>query len=100
MIHELVVSGLKSTQNIEESLRRHIHNLLETAPSDASASAKLRKVKKGYEGLIEIFSSQGKFIAQGVSENIPELVKALTKQLHSQFKDWRGNRFQKVVTPS
>jgi len=94
MIHELVVSGLKSTQNIEEALRRHIQSLLETAPSDASASAKVKKVKKGYEGLIEIFSSQGKFIAQGVHSSIPELVKTLTKQLHSQFKDWRGYRFQ------
>ena len=94
MIYELIVKGLKSTQKVEESLRERIQTLLESAPSDASASAKMSKVKRGYEGIIEIFSSQGKFVAGAVGENMNDVLLAMTKQIHKQFKDWRGYRFQ------
>jgi hypothetical protein len=94
MIYELVFKGLKSTQGIEDKLRRHIQGLLESAPSDSSASAKLVKGRKGYEGLIEIFSTQGKFVAEAVGSNVTDLVKTLTHQLHDQIKKWRGYRFQ------
>jgi hypothetical protein len=94
MIYELIFKGLKSTQNIEDAVRRRINNLLESAPSDASASAKVKKGAKGYEGLIEIFSSQGKFVAEAVGSNINDLVHSLTREIQKQFKEWRGYRFQ------
>jgi len=94
MIYELIFKGLESTKNIEEGVRRRIHNLLEHAPSDASASAELKKSHKGYEGLIEIFSSQGKFVAEAVGSNVNDLIHSLTQQMQKQFKEWRGYRFQ------
>jgi len=94
MIYELIFKGLKSTKNIEEGVRRRIHNLLESAPSDASASAELKKSHKGYEGLIEIFSSQGKFVAKAVGSNVNDLIHSLSHDLHKQIKEWRGYRFQ------
>ncbi len=93
MIHELVVNGLKTTQAFEEALREKVQSLLESAPSDATASAVLRKCEAGYEGLIQIFSSQGKFVAKSVSQNFNDLVQTLSKELHQQFKVWRGYRF-------
>jgi hypothetical protein len=94
MIYELVVNGLKSTQKVEENLRNRIQALLESAPSDASASAKFKKAKRGYEGLIEIFSSQGKFVAEAVGGNLNEVIHNISGQILKQIKDWRGYRFQ------
>jgi hypothetical protein len=94
MIYELLVKGLKSTHSLEEALKTKINNILEIAPSDASASAELRKVKKGYEGVLNIFSSQGKFIAQAVGDNLNDLVHNLSHQINKQIKDWRVCRFQ------
>jgi hypothetical protein len=94
MIYELIFKGLKSTKSLEEGIRRRIHNLLESAPSDASASAEVKKSHKGYEGLIEIFSSQGKFVAEAVGSNMNDLVHSLTSQIQKQIKEWRGYRFQ------
>ncbi len=94
MIYELIFKGLKSTKNIEDGIRRRIHNLLESAPSDASASAEVKKSAKGYEGLIEIFSSQGKFVAEAVGANVNDLIHSLTHEIQKQIKEWRGYRFQ------
>ncbi len=66
--------------------------LLEKAPSDASLKSQVSKIKKGYEGVIEIFSSQRKFLASAICTDPNELASELVNQIHSQILKWRNDR--------
>lgn len=94
MIHEIIISGLRHTQSFEQACRTRILNLLEVSPSDASATAELKRGHKGYEGFIRIMSSQGSFFAKAVGKNVNELMKELVRDIHAQIDRWHGVRFQ------
>ncbi|MDZ4678537.1 MAG: hypothetical protein SGI74_13650 [Oligoflexia bacterium] len=91
MIYELVIDGFNE-DDFKKNYERHLDDLLESAPSDASASSKISKIKKGYEGIIDICSSQGHFVAKAICKEPQEVVLALFGQIQSQLRDWQNNR--------
>ncbi len=92
MIYELTLEGQPSLKNYRELLEREIEDVLETAPSDAGASAIFKEVLRGYEGALQIVSSQGRFVAEAVNTNIKDLIQSLHEQISNQLQGWRGVR--------
>ena len=72
--------------------KEKLSNLLDKAPSDASLFAQVSKIKKGYEGAIEIISSQRKFLARAIRLDPNELAFELIEQIYSQILKWRNDR--------
>lgn len=66
--------------------------LLDKAPSDSSISSQFSKIKKGYEGAIEIISSRRRFLASAFHKDPQELVLELVEDIHSQILKWRNDR--------
>ncbi len=92
MTYDLTFKGMHSNEALEENLAHQIDDLLEKAPSDSSAYSFISKVKKVYCGILDIFSSQGHFVAKAVGRDINELTKSLFQQLYKQLKVWRIDR--------
>jgi hypothetical protein len=97
MIQELVFEDA-SFFNFEPSLRQRfesqLESLLESAPSDANSFLSLKPVRQGYEGMMKIVSSQGRFVAEAVCGNMNDLMGTLARQINDQLREWRGLRFR------
>ncbi len=67
--------------------------LLDKAPSDSTLKHQFSKMKKGYEGVIEIISSQGKFLARAIHHDPQQLAIGLVEDVYGQILSWRNRRF-------
>ena len=79
-------------KNFRELFSERLNDLLEKAPSDASLSTQISKLKKGYEGMIEIISSRTKFLANSIKNDPDELAFDLIDQIYKQILKWRDER--------
>lgn len=90
---ELIAGGNEDVDSEFKNLYKDkLNYLLEKAPSDASLFAQFSKIKKGYEGAIEIISSQRKFLARAIRMDPNELAFDLIDQIYSQILKWRNDR--------
>ena len=78
--------------DFRQAFKEKLHVLVEKAPSDASISSRISKVKKIYDGTIEVISSQGKFIAKAFGHDPNRLVLELIDQIQIQILNWRNQR--------
>ena len=93
MNYELTLNTFEREEAFKENLKDKIDHLLEVAPSDANATSEITKTKTGYLGVLQIFSSQGKFVAETTGRNLDRLVKTLFRLMYRQMKKWRNCRF-------
>ena len=93
MKYELTLNDFEREEDFKKVLKDKIDRLLEVAPSDANATSEITKIKTGYLGVLQIFSSQGKFVAETTGRNLDDLVKSLFQLMYRQMKKWRNCRF-------
>ena len=93
MNYELTLDDFELGENFKKRIADKIDHLLEVSPSDAGASSKITKTKTGYLGILQIFSSQGKFVVETTGRNLDDLVKSLLRLMYRQIKKWRNCRF-------
>lgn len=95
MSFELTMSNFELP--LDESFRKifkgKISDLLDVSPSDSNAHSKIIKTDTGYRGIIEVISSQGKFVAETVEHDLDNMVKTLFQLIHRQMRHWRSLRF-------
>lgn len=72
--------------------QQRLGHLLEKAPSDSTLFSNFSKIKKGYEGAIEVISTQGRFIAQAFDKDANNLAISLIDQVYQQILSWRTKR--------
>ncbi len=77
---------------IQAHFREHLNCLLEKSPSDASLVFQVSKVREAYQGVIEIISSQRKFLASAICADPNELTCDLIEQIHLQIMNWGKER--------
>jgi hypothetical protein len=91
--HTLTLNNYEGDESFRKILTEKIDNLLDVSPSDAAASSRITKTKTGYHGTLQIFSSQGRFIAETAAHTADDVIKDLFKRMHRQMKNWRNCRF-------
>ena len=91
MISRLKIEGMNN--DFKALYQERLAHLLEKAPSDASLTSHFSKIKKGYQGAIEVISSQGKFIAEAFNQDANDLALNLIDQIYGQIRSWRTKRF-------
>ncbi len=94
MISQLNIEGMNN--DFKTLYREKLAHLLDKAPSDASLTSSFSKIKKGYEGAIEVISSQGKFIAESFHKNPNDLAFHLIDQVYQQILSWRSKRYSLI----
>jgi hypothetical protein len=89
-------ADIKFSGNLEGGFKSffelELENLMEEAPSDASISSYFKKMKDGYTGIVNIVSSQGRFVAEAASQDLNEIVASIKEQIHRQIAEWREAR--------
>lgn len=93
MNHELTLNDFEMDESFKRKFKCKINNLLNVSPSDAGASSKITKTEVGYSGVLQLFSSQGKFIAEASERNLNDLTKSLVQTMYRQIETWRSHRF-------
>lgn len=90
MIYKLVLRGL--SDDFKASYQVMLTNLLETTPSDSSLCSAITRMKKGYLGVIDIFSSQGHFMAKAFGKDPARIACSLLEQINHQVVKWQRER--------
>jgi hypothetical protein len=93
MIYEMLWNDYEQKEDLKKLLIDKLNHLLEVAPSDANVTSEITKINKGYSGVLKIFSSQGKFVAETTAHNIEDLINTLLRLMYRQMKKWRKCRF-------
>lgn len=83
--------------NYDFILKDRIDDLLDFSPSDAGAISNIIKTKDGYSGVLQVFSTQGKFIAEATGRDLNEMIKSLFKLMYKEIKIWKKGRFNTQV---
>jgi hypothetical protein len=91
MISKLNIEGMNN--DFKTVYQERLGHLLEKAPSDSTLTSHFLKMKKGYEGAIEVISTQGRFIANAFDKDPNELAISLIDQVYQQILSWRTKRF-------
>lgn len=94
MIHQLVIREV--SDDFKKAFKSGLDNLNEQAPSDSSICTKIEKLKKGYQGVLEVFSSQGRFTASAFDLNPTNVAVSLFSQIYKQITSWKKQRFTSV----
>lgn len=89
---DMKFSGLNPEGGFKKFFELELENLMEEAPSDASVSTYFKKMKDGYTGIVNIVSSQGRFVAEAASQDLNEIVTSIKAQIHNQIAQWRDSR--------
>lgn len=89
--HEAVSAyGDETMRTINERIR----DLLDEAPSDASAELLVRKGTGGYKGMLKIYSQQRKFVGGAQSERFLDVVDEIFREVREQIDDWKRDRYE------
>ncbi len=90
---ELTINDFNPSDTFKSIFKKNIEALLEVAPSDSGASSNISKTLTGYLGVLQIISSQKKFIVSTDGRDLDELIKSLFALMHKQITIWRNQRF-------
>ena len=90
--YEVDVNGVNPEGGFQEFLEKELDDMMDAAPSDASVSGYVTKIKDGYTGIVNIVSSQGRFVAKAVSQDLNDIVMKMKKQIDDQLSAWRDRR--------
>jgi len=91
MIYQMNLRGLE--EGFKEFYQHTLDGLLDQVPEDASISSSIRKVNKSYVGLLNIFSTGGRFVAKALGKSPQDTVNSLVKQIQEQIRAWHRTRF-------
>ena len=92
MKYELILNNFKFDETFKKLFDGKISDLLDVSPSDANANSNMTKTKTGYLGVLEVISSQGKFVVEAVGHDLDNMVKSLFQLMHRQISNWRNLR--------
>ena len=90
---ELTLKDCEMDEGAKKTIKDKINALLDVSPSDAGASSHITKTITGYFGVLQVFSSQGKFITEVTGRNFDALIKSLFRLMYQKMKIWRYHRF-------
>lgn len=93
MNHDLNFNGMECDEETKHTIEHKLDDLLEKAPSDATSNSLFTKMKKGYTGMLNVISSQGKFVATAAGRDMNETIRSLFNEIHQQLKVWRAHRY-------
>jgi len=86
------LNTVKLDEGCQMKFENKLCQLLELSPSDAGASSNITKTNSGYLGVLQIASSQGKFIVETAARDLDGLIKSLFKLMHKKIDGWRRHR--------
>ena len=78
------------------TINARIRDLLEEAPSDASAELLVRKGTTGYKGMLKIYSAQRKFVGGAQSERFLDVIEECFREVREQIDDWKRDRYESM----
>ena len=93
MTHNLTIKNVELEETFKKLFGIKISALLDVCPSDAGANSHITKTQSGYRGVLEVVSSQGKFVVEEVGHDLNKMVKSLFELMHRQINQWRVHRF-------
>jgi len=79
----------------EEAMREinaRIRELLEFAPSDATAELEIRRDRHGFQGLLRIFSQQRRFVGGCRHKVFSEMIDHIFEEVWNQISEWKKER--------
>ena len=80
------------------AINSRIRDVLDHAPSDATAELEIRKDKAGFQGLLKVFSRQRKFIGGNRAKTFSDVIDKVFEEVWSQISDWKSERNAKLIT--
>jgi hypothetical protein len=91
--YQLILNNFELDETFKKIFGSKINDLLDVSPSDAGANSSLTRTKTGYLGVLEVISSQGKFVVEAGEHDLDKMVKSLFLLMHRQITNWRSLRF-------
>lgn len=79
----------------EEAMREvnsRIRELLEFAPSDATAELEIQRDRNGFQGLLRVFSQQRRFVGGSRDKDFSELIDRIFEEVWNQISEWKKER--------
>lgn len=80
-------------ENLRTTSNQALERILDAAPSDSMAVARLAKRIGGFEALIEVFSHSGQFTARTFEADAESAMNFASSQLMSRLEAWKQSRF-------
>ncbi len=74
-------------------INEKVREVMEEAPSDASVQLVLRRVGRGFKGLLKVYSSQQKFARGARGTGLGEVVNHLFGDVREQIRAWKQARY-------
>ena len=74
--------------------KEKLNRIFGESPSDSTTRALLRKTRDGFEGVMQVKSAVGTFVADVIGEDPKEVVDSLSNKIRSQLQSWKRKRFQ------
>ncbi len=87
------LEGLGDDPRAIREINDRLKEMMEEAPSDASAELIVRRVGHGFKGFLKVCSSQRKFIGGSAGPKLFEVVNSIFDEVRSQIRTWKRTRF-------
>lgn len=93
MSHQFTLNNFEMDETQRGLFKNRISALLDVSPSDAGARSGITKTSTGYLGIMEILSSQGKFVVETAGQDLENLINSLFHLMHRRMRNWQSRRF-------
>lgn len=80
--------GVEAMQKINAKIRQ----ILEKAPSDATAELEVGRDQDGFHGLLKIVSQQRKFVGGGRGKVFADVIDQIFAEVWKQISSWKKER--------
>lgn len=100
MIHQILSKSFEKFEYIDfeppQTLvgraKDRLNLIFGESPSDSSMRALMKKSRDGFEGMMQIRSAVGTFVADVIGEDPHEVVDSLASKIRSQLRSWKAQR--------
>ncbi|HEX4924444.1 MAG TPA: hypothetical protein VFV50_10170 [Bdellovibrionales bacterium] len=82
------------SETLRTTSNQALERILDAAPSDSMAVARLTKRIGGYEALFEVFSHSGQFTARTFEADAESALNFAASQMMSRLEAWKLSRFE------
>jgi hypothetical protein len=94
MTSQFTQNNFEMDEATKSLFNNRIDALLDVSPSDAGALSEFTKTGGGYRGVMEIISSQGRFVVESAAKDLENLINSLFHLMHRRMRSWQTGRFQ------
>ena len=88
------------TVSLKTRAKESFSRIFGESPSDSSTRAFLRKTRDGFQGVMQIRSAVGTFVADVIGEDPIEVVESVSRKIRSQLVSWKRDRTLAIDTRS